>query len=637
MKKLLGIVVLGLLWCNFANANILELEKCVWGLSKPSIKITDTWTKEYFEKHTTSYLGIIKPYSWKTKDGTEWRNLKGFGLSNDNGWWNKVTKLELLIQGFQKTRSAKNIYSINGSSGIITELWEQDEVYFNLVREANAKLEKFLISEDLYDDYAKKWMKEKTKHWGDIREITKYQIADFVGDLIYAHEIDEDNLRYPPDERFGILIDLKKMTIKHGMMKHIDQPISYNFKICTTSDASGPDQSGPSSGTAFFISNKGYMLTNNHVVEGCEVSKINYFNKEYDTELISTDKTLDLALLKVNLRPKSYISFSNKEARKRQQVVIAGYPLGKGLSDDLKINDGRISSVKGFENNTNEVTVDIAINPGNSGGPIVNEKGQLVAIAVSGLSKEITEGLNFGIKASAASNFLKSNKIRPGTGNFNFSMNDDKLVELLEESTVYIFCNNFESFASVDNKSSGNFIDDKNLADIKEFKIEGIKLGDSALDYFSKDELDQGILDTDNGWNRINLEDKDNDFYKIYNSIIIHIKANDPNYIIHEIGGNINFIDTFYNYDENQCFNRMDKIINYIEKKLNFKKTSSAIKDDLEHQGAKYSRRHYWSVKSDSSNEGIHLANKIYMHCNDYASKYWDSLRFSIRTKEKEN
>jgi len=196
-----------------------------------------------------------------------------------------------------------------------------------------------------------------------------------------------------------------------------------------------------SSGTAFFISKKGYLLTNNHVVKGCKVSKINYFNEEYDTKLIASDNTLDLALLKANVRPKSFISFSKDEPKKRQTITAAGYPLGKYLSDDLKINDGRISALKGFENNSNEIQHDIPINPGNSGGPIVNEKGQLVAIAVSGMAKDVTEGLNFGIKASAAANFLKSNKISPSLKYINFSINDDKLVELLEESTVYTFCN----------------------------------------------------------------------------------------------------------------------------------------------------------------------------------------------------
>ena len=145
--------------------------------------------------------------------------------------------------------------------------------------------------------------------------------------------------------------------------------------------------------------------------------------------------------MKVDLKPRAFISFSNDGPKKRQQIIIAGYPLGQGLSDDLKINDGRISSLKGFENNSNEITVDVAINPGNSGGPIINQKGQLVAIAVAGMSKDVTEGINFGIKASAAENFLKSNNISPSVGIQKFSMDDDKLVKLLEESTVYTYCN----------------------------------------------------------------------------------------------------------------------------------------------------------------------------------------------------
>ena len=56
------------------------------------------------------------------------------------------------------------------------------------------------------------------------------------------------------------------------------------------------------------------------------------------------------------------------------------------------------------------------------------------------MAKDVTEGLNFGIKSSAVANFLKSNKISPSASYMNFSMDDDKLVRLLEESTVYTFC-----------------------------------------------------------------------------------------------------------------------------------------------------------------------------------------------------
>ena len=199
-------------------------------------------------------------------------------------------------------------------------------------------------------------------------------------------------------------------------------------------------ETGVVSGTAFFINSRGNLLTNNHVVEGCKLQKIIYENNEHEAKIVATDKTLDLALLKTDLKSTSYISFSKEEPTKLQTIYVAGYPLGKGLSDDLKINDGKINSLKGFENNSNEIQVDAAINPGNSGGPIVNRRAELVAIAVSGMSKEVTEGINFGIKSSAAENFLKSNKIIPNKSVMFSSVTIGKLVKLLEESTVYTFC-----------------------------------------------------------------------------------------------------------------------------------------------------------------------------------------------------
>ena len=209
----------------------------------------------------------------------------------------------------------------------------------------------------------------------------------------------------------------------------------FNENLNTSGDASG------SSGTAFFISNKGHLLTNNHVVEGCELSKISFRNKDYDAKLIATDKTLDLALLKANIRSSTYFSFSNEDANKLNKIYVAGFPLGKGLSDDLKISSGIVSALKGFEDNSNEIQIDAPINPGNSGGPIINESGELVAIAVSGLAKDQTEGINFGIKSSAAESFLNSNKIKPKKSLYSRKLNNDKLLDILEKGTVYTYCN----------------------------------------------------------------------------------------------------------------------------------------------------------------------------------------------------
>ena len=107
----------------------------------------------------------------------------------------------------------------------------------------------------------------------------------------------------------------------------------------------------------------------------------------------------------------------------------------------LKFTDGIVSSLKGFEDNTNQIQISAAINPGNSGGPVVNQSGELIGVAVSGLDKGSTEGINFAIKSEAVKTFLTSNNIKPSTNYFSRDLKNDKLLKILEKATVYTFCN----------------------------------------------------------------------------------------------------------------------------------------------------------------------------------------------------
>ena len=228
-----------------------------------------------------------------------------------------------------------------------------------------------------------------------------------------------------------------------GFKKAGPPRLEYEFINCKTSSASGSTGDVASSGSGFFINNKGYFVTNYHVVAECnDKSKIAFKEKDVDAKLIAKDQSLDLALLRAKVRPKNYLNLSSSPPEKIQIIYVAGYPFGKGLSDDLKITKGVISSLKGYGDNSNEIQIDAAINPGNSGGPIVNEGGELVAVAVSGLAKDQSEGINFGIKASSVKNFLDVNKIKYSTKKLSlYSTNTKKLNNILEASTVYTFCN----------------------------------------------------------------------------------------------------------------------------------------------------------------------------------------------------
>ena len=202
------------------------------------------------------------------------------------------------------------------------------------------------------------------------------------------------------------------------------------------------DKISGASGTAFFIDNNGHMITNHHVIDGCkDRSQISYNNKNIKAKLIAKDDFLDLALLKADVKNTNFINISSAPPKKLKRVIVAGYPFGLELSNDLKFNSGIITSIKGLGDDSTRIQIDAAVNPGNSGGPIVyEENGELAAVAVAGLSKDKTEAVNFGIKASSVKNFLQSNQIDLTLVKQKFNFGNDDLAELLESSTLYTFC-----------------------------------------------------------------------------------------------------------------------------------------------------------------------------------------------------
>jgi len=215
-----------------------------------------------------------------------------------------------------------------------------------------------------------------------------------------------------------------------------------NRGIQNEKDRNQVKEKNPSVGTGFFVSSKGHIITNFHVVRNSNSIKFLYNDDEVDAKLIESDQQLDLALLKSKVKNKNYIKFSNKSPQKAQNILVAGFPFGKAISSDLKITGGIINSLKGGGNDTTRLQIDATVNPGNSGGPIVDKvNGSLVGVAVAKLNKDFTkevfgaegENTNYGIKASQVRDFLESN-------NISVSVKSSKLkISELEESTVFIY------------------------------------------------------------------------------------------------------------------------------------------------------------------------------------------------------
>lgn len=202
-----------------------------------------------------------------------------------------------------------------------------------------------------------------------------------------------------------------------------------------------------SSGTGFFVSNAGHLITNFHVVEGCSSVKAHISGKSVNADIIANDMLNDLAVLKISEVPSSVIPLSNKSAYPLQDLIVAGYPFGENLSSTIKFTKGIVSSLAGIGNNYSQIQIDAAIQPGNSGGPILDSQGNAIAVAVSKLSVKhildnygvIPENINFGIKMSAVKNLLEGNNINYVSASDN-NPSKAEIAQNTTESTVYLTC-----------------------------------------------------------------------------------------------------------------------------------------------------------------------------------------------------
>ena len=194
------------------------------------------------------------------------------------------------------------------------------------------------------------------------------------------------------------------------------------------------------SGTGFYVSKTGHIISNHHVIDGCDNVKLTFKGNETTANVLASDKMNDLAILKANVNPTKVYSVATKDASLLEDIIIAGYPLGKKVSAAIKTSKGSITALAGYGDNYSEFQTDAALNQGNSGGPIMNQKGNVVGVAVANYGKQAgVESFNFGIKSSTLRTFANANGLNFLTPN-NRQLSNKELGELITEATIYLEC-----------------------------------------------------------------------------------------------------------------------------------------------------------------------------------------------------
>ncbi|HET8648562.1 MAG TPA: Do family serine endopeptidase [Gemmatimonadales bacterium] len=208
------------------------------------------------------------------------------------------------------------------------------------------------------------------------------------------------------------------------------------------------------SGSGFIVSTDGYILTNNHVVEGADEVRVRLLDRrEFTAKVVGTDPNTDIAVLKIPATGLTPVALGNSDdARVGEWVLAIGNPLGDNLnftvtSGIVSAKNRRLDELQRSALSIGDfIQTDAAINPGNSGGPLVNVRGEVIGIN-SAIASETGyySGYGFAVPINLARNVMnqlittgKVERAGLGINIRDASVNDADYVGLPEPTGVLV-------------------------------------------------------------------------------------------------------------------------------------------------------------------------------------------------------
>jgi S1-C subfamily serine protease len=199
-------------------------------------------------------------------------------------------------------------------------------------------------------------------------------------------------------------------------------------------------------GSGFFVSRQGYILTNNHVVEGCKTLAISG-----GKQLIVVDRhpSVDLALLKMDGVPDAVATFRGGPVPKAGDTVFAfGFPLPDVLSSEGNISTGMVSATSGINDDVRFIQISAPVQPGNSGGPLLDSSGNVIgvvvakldALAMARMNGDVPQNVNFAIHWTEINSFLEEEGIQYVRKPSLKKMNPNQIAESAKSYSIKIEC-----------------------------------------------------------------------------------------------------------------------------------------------------------------------------------------------------
>lgn len=189
-------------------------------------------------------------------------------------------------------------------------------------------------------------------------------------------------------EDFSVAADRATPSVVY--INSISQGVRYSNWDWFFGEAPGK-QTQVSSGSGVIFTADGYIVTNNHVVASAERIEVNYNKRVYPAELVGTDPSTDLAVIKIQGKDLPAITLGNtKDLQVGEWVLAVGNPFSLASTVTAGIVSAKGRKIGILEDKfpiESFIQTDAAINPGNSGGALVNKKGELVGINTAILSR----------------------------------------------------------------------------------------------------------------------------------------------------------------------------------------------------------------------------------------------------------